>query len=439
MSALPGDNIETNSSRRDFIRNSAAAVVGGTLAGQMALAPRAFAAGSDVLKVGLVGCGGRGSGAALNALSADPNVKLTAMGDAFADKLESSLAALRESEVGDKVAVESNRKFVGFDAYKQVIDSGIDVVLLASPPHFRPAHLAYAIEKDKHVFAEKPVAVDAPGVRSVFASCRKAQEKRLSVVSGLCWRYHDGMRAVFQKVHDGSIGDILAIQATYHTQTLKKYPRQSDWSDMEFQLRNWNGFTWLSGDFNVEQHVHSLDKVAWAMKDEPPVRCTGSGGRQARTGDESGNVYDHFSVTYEYANGVKAFCSCRQIDGCDGDVTDHIIGTKGTANTQDAFNIVSGNQVAWAYKGNRRDYGHMYQAEHNELFASIRNGQPLNNGDYMTKSTMLAIMGRMSAYSGKTITWEQALNSKESLTPARYEWGSLATPAVAIPGVTPFV
>ncbi|MFN0055011.1 MAG: Gfo/Idh/MocA family protein [Planctomycetales bacterium] len=420
--------------RRDFLKNSTVAVVGGAFASQLSLTPSLFAAGSDVLRIGLVGCGGRGSGAAMQALNADPNVKLVAMGDAFADKLQDSLSNLRGSPLGDKVQVDSNHQFVGFDAYKQVIDSEIDVVLLCSPPHFRPAHLAYAVEKGKHIFAEKPVAVDGPGVRSVFDSCRLAKEKNLSLVSGLCWRYDHGMRATFDQVLSGGVGDILAIQATYHTQTLKKFPRQPEWSDMEFQLRNWNGFTWLSGDFNVEQHVHSLDKVAWAMKDEPPVRCTGSGGRQARTGDESGCVYDHFSVVYEYANGVKAFCSCRQIDGCDNDVSDHIFGTAGTC---DVFShqIKAGNEVKWKFRGQKGD---MYQTEHNELFASIRNAQPINNGDYMTRSTLMAIMGRMSAYTGKTITWEQALASKENLTPARYEWGPLATPAIAVPGVTQF-
>ena len=424
-------------SRREFLTRSSAAALAGTLAGQLSLAPRVFAAGSDVLKIGLVGCGGRGSGAASQALHADPHVQLTSMGDAFADKLESSLSNLMNSDVGEKVAVSSDHKFVGFDAYKGVIDSGVDVVLLATPPHFRPAHLQYAVEKGKHTFVEKPVAVDGPGVRSMFATCELAKQKNLAVVSGLCWRYHPGMRATFAKVLEGGVGEIVAIQATYLTDTLKKFPRQPDWTDMEFQLRNWNGFTWLSGDFNVEQHVHSLDKVAWAMRDEPPVRCTGVGGRQARTGDESGYVYDHFSVVYEYANGVKAFCTCRQMDDCTRDVTDHIFGTNGVCHVMD-HEISVGGKTAWKFRPKKGEVD-MYQSEHNELFASIRNGTPINNGDYMTKSTLMAIMGRMSAYTGKTITWEQALNSKEALGPGKYEWGRLATPQVAVPGVTQFV
>jgi predicted dehydrogenase len=277
------------------------------------------------------------------------------------------------------------------------------------------------------------VAVDGPGVRSVLETCAEAKKKNLAIVSGLCWRYDHGMRATFQQIHEGGVGDILAIQATYHTGTLKKYPRQPDWSDMEFQVRNWNGFTWLSGDFNVEQHVHSLDKVAWAMKDVPPVRAIGVGGRQTRTGDESGNVYDHFCVVYEYENGVKAFASCRQQDGCANDVSDHVLGTKGTCNV---FKHTITGEKKWKFSGEK---GNMYQTEHNELFASIRSGNPINNGDYMTRSTMLAIMGRMSAYTGKPITWEQAMNSKENLTPAKYEWGKLAVAPIAMPGITEFV
>jgi predicted dehydrogenase len=439
MSDFPRSGSSQGSNRRDFLKGSTAAVVASSLAGQLALAPRVFAAGSDLLKVGLIGCGGRGTGAASQALHADPSVQLTAMGDAFADKIEDSLATLKNLDVAEKVVVSSDRKFVGVDAYKQVIDSGIDVVILATPPHFRPAHLRYAVEKGKHSFVEKPVAVDGPGVRSMFATCELARQKNLAVVSGLCWRYHAGMRATFAQVLEGTIGEIVALQATYLTQTLKKFPRKAEWSDMEFQLRNWNGFTWLSGDFNVEQHVHSLDKVAWAMRDQAPVKCTGVGGRQARTGAESGNVYDHFSVVYEYANGVKAFCACRQMDGCANDVTDHVFGTKGVARTVDHLDVIAGGKTVWKYRPAKGDNNDMYQAEHDELFASIRNGTPIHNGEYMTKSTLMAIMGRMSAYTGKVITWEQALNSKETLGPAKFEWGPIPTPPVAVPGVTQFV
>lgn len=424
---------QSATTRRDFLKGSTAALAAGAVATKFTIAHGAFAAGSDILKIGLVGCGGRGSGAAVQALSADPQTRLTAMGDVFPDRLTDSLKSLKSQEIGERIEVNADHQFTGIDAYKQVIASGVDVVLLCTPPHFRPAQIKAAIDAGKHVFAEKPIAVDAPGVRSVLATCEEAKRKNLSIVSGLCWRYHNGMRATFDQIHAGAVGDIVAIQATYHTQTLKKYPRKPEWSDMEFQLRNWNGFTWLSGDFNVEQHVHSLDKVQWAMHDVPPIKATGVGGRQARTGAESGHVYDHFSVVYEYANGVKAFCSCRQMDGCDNDTSDHVFGTKGTC---DVFKHTVNGANKWTYSGPKRE--NMYQTEHNEMFAAIRAGKPINNGEYMCKSTMMAILGRMSAYTGKTITWEQAMNSKQDLTPPSYDWGPLPTPAVAVPGVTQF-
>jgi predicted dehydrogenase len=421
-------------SRRNFLKTGAGAVIGGSvLASNLGIASGAFAGGSDVLKIGLIGCGGRGSGAAANALEADPNVKLVSMGDLFPDRLSDSLRNLQASQHKDRVDVPQERQFTGWDSFKRVLETDIDVVLLTSPPHFRPEHIKAAVAAGKHVFAEKPVAVDAPGVHSVMATCVEAAKKNLAVVSGLCWRYDHGMRASFQQVHEKTIGDIIAIQATYNTSTLKQFPRQTIWSDMEWQLRNWQHFTWASGDFNVEQHVHSLDKVAWAMNDESPIRCTGTGGRQARQGAESGHVYDHFSVVYEYKNGVKAFCNCRQMDGCSADVSDFVFGTKGTL---DVFKHRIKGEKEWRFTGEK---GQMYVTEHAEMLASIRAGKPINNGDYMCKSTMMGIMGRMSAYTGQTLTWEQAFNSKENLTPQAYEFGPLAMPSVAVPGLTPFV
>lgn len=419
--------------RRDFLKTGTAAVVGSALATQGNLAFGAFAAGSDLLKIGLIGCGGRGGGAAVNALEADPNVKLVALGDLFEDRLKGTLNNLQNSQFKDRVDIPAERQFTGWDAYKKVMETDVDIVLLATPPNFRAEQIKAAVAAGKHVFAEKPVAVDAPGVHSVMATCVEAAKKNLAVVSGLCWRYDHGMRATLQQVIDGGVGDIQTIQATYNTSTLKQFPRQSSWSDMEWQLRNWQHFTWTSGDFNVEQHIHSLDKVAWAMKDETPIRCTGTGGRQARQGAESGHIYDHFSVVYEYANGVKAFCTCRQMDGCSNDVSDHVFGTKGVC---DIFKHRIKGEKDWKFTGNK---GNMYVTEHQEMIASIRAGKPINNGDYMCKSSMMAIMGRMSAYTGQTLTWEQAFNSKQNLAPATYEFGPLAMPAVAVPGVTEFV
>jgi len=422
------------SGRREFLKTSAA-LVGGSLAMNLGLQPRVYAAGNEIIRVGLVGCGGRGSGAAAQALNADPQARLVAMGDTFSDRLESSLKNLLKQAVADRVQVSDDRKFVGFDAYKHVIEA-CDVVLLATPPHFRPAHLKAAVDAGKHVFAEKPVAVDAPGVRSVIETSQLAKAKNLAIVSGLCWRYDKGMRATFEQIHNGAAGEIVAMQCSYNTGGLWNHPRQPEWSDMEWQVRNWLYFTWLSGDFNTEQHVHSLDKMAWAMNDEPPVECSGTGGRQTRIGAEFGHIYDHMSVVYEYANGVKAFARCRQQNGCANDVTDHVFGTKGRVDIfKHRIHSLKG-ELLWKYDGPKNN---MYQTEHDELFASIRAGSPINNGDYMAKSTLMGIMGRMSAYTGKTITWEQALNSQEDLTPAAYEWGPLSVPPVAMPGTTPFV
>jgi len=371
--------------------------------------------------------------AAAQALTADPHVKLTAMGDAFADRLQSSRDNLQKM-FSEKVEVPDDRCFVGFDAYKDVINSGVDVVVLASPPHFRPAHLAAAVAAGKHVFAEKPVAVDAAGVRSVLETCAEAKKKNLSVVSGLCYRYDLAKRETIQRVHDGAVGDIVALNVNYNANTLWMHPRKEAWSDMEWQLRNWLYFTWLSGDHNVEQHVHSLDKAAWVMHDEPPVKAWGLGGRQVRTQPEFGHIYDHHAVVYEYANGVKLFSFCRQMAGCSVDVSDYVMGTKGTADLM-KHTIKSGDS-SWRYRG---EAPNMYQQEHDELFASIRSGNPINNGEYMSRSTMMAILGRMCTYTGQTITWEKALASAEQLGPKEYAWGKLEVPAVAMPGITQFV
>ncbi|MPY90997.1 MAG: twin-arginine translocation signal domain-containing protein [Luteitalea sp.] len=419
-------------SRRDFLRSSSAAVLTGALAN--AHPPSARAQGrSDLLRVGLIGCGGRGTGAAMQALSADPNVKLTAMGDAFEDRLEQSLRSLQGGkDVADKIDVPQERRFVGFDAYQHVIDSGVDVVLLAEPPHFRPRHLKAAIDAGKHVFAEKPVAVDAPGVRAVLAMCEEAKKKNLSVVSGLCLRYSYGFQETVKRIHDGAIGDIRALQANDYRGAIWVKPRQAGWSDMEWQMRNWYYFTWLSGDFNVEQHVHYLDVCAWLMNGEYPVSAIGMGGRQARTGPEYGNIYDHHSVVYEYANGTKLFSNCRQQEGCRNEISCYAMGSKGTAEVSERRLAIDAGKP-WVYEGKKNN---IYQTEHDELFANIRSGTPINNGDYMAKSTQLAIMGRMATHTGQLVTWEQAMGSPEDLTPAKYEWGDIPTPSVAIPGVT---
>jgi predicted dehydrogenase len=426
--------------RRDFLAGAAAATA--TLA---ALTPHLHAAGSDILRIGLIGCGGRGTGAAEQALRADKNTKLVALGDMFADRLQSCLDTLKNNKaVGSRVEVKPDGCFTGFDAYKSVIEQS-DVVLLTTPPHFRPLHLKAAVAAGKHIFAEKPCAVDGPGVRAVLKACAEAKEKNLAIVAGLCWRYHGAMRETMKRVHEGTIGDITSLQCTYNTSTPWKRERQKGWSDMEWQLRNWPFFTWLSGDFNVEQHVHSLDKMAWAMGDEYPIRATGSGGRQVRVEPIYGHIFDHHTVVYEYANGVKLFSACRQQSGCANDVSDHIMGSKGTCHI-DASNAkgtivgLRGGKPLWtSQSGRRRSAENMYQNEHDELFASIRAGKPINNGEWMAKSSLMAIMGRMATYTGQVIEWDKALNSKEDLTPPAYVFGPLPVAPVARPGVTQFI
>jgi predicted dehydrogenase len=424
--------------------------VGAGLAAHLGSARHVYAAGSDVIRVGLIGCGsprgGRGRGAAEQCVNAGPNVKLVAMADAFKDHLDFTRNYLKKNLGPEKIDVPDERCFVGFDAYKQLLASkDIDLVLLAAPPGFRPLHIQAAVAAGKHIFAEKPVAVDAPGVRAVIAACDEARRKNLAVVSGLCWRYDVGMREAFKRVHDGAIGDILTMQCTYNTGGLWMVPRQPSWSDMEWQMRNWLYFTWLSGDHNVEQHIHSLDKMAWAMRDQYPVRASGVGGRQVRTGPEYGHIFDHHSVVYEFQNGVKLFSCCRQQNNCAKDVTDHIVGTHGTCFTDGtssraAIKSSGSGAKAWRYPNSQTPPAEdMYQIEHNELIASIRAGKPINNADYMTRSTLMAIMGRMATYTGQVITWKQALESREDLSPPHYEFGPLAVAPVAQPGVTKFI
>lgn len=422
-------------------------MVGGAVAANLSFPKRGLAQNSDTLKVGLVGCGGRGTGAAGQALSADDNVVLTAMADVFEDRLNNSLNVLQKQKP-DKVQVDPDHRFIGFDAYQKVIDSGVDVVLLATPPGFRPQHLAAAIDAGKHVFCEKPMAVDAPGVRKVLDVAEKAKKKKVSLVSGFCWRYNYGERAFMERVLDGQIGEPMSLETVYNTGSIWVHPRKSDWSDMYYQLRNWYYFAWLSGDHIVEQAIHSLDKMSWAMGDVPPLRAWAHGGRQVRTGEEYGHIFDHFAVVYEYANGAKGYHYCRQIPSCANDNSDYFIGTKGIGRIKAFGPLQITGENPWTFRGERPN---MYQVEHNELFASIRKGTPLNDGVWMAHSTMLGILGRMAAYTGQVITWEQAMASTQDLDKwvlgqedaqdePTYSWDAkLRVPEVAMPGKTKFI
>jgi len=426
----------TPPSRRDFLRGSTAAVVGAAMLSYAV--PSVHAAGSDELKVGLIGCGGRGSGAAVNALHGDQYAKLIAMADMFPDKLETSHKNLKGSDVGDRVQVADDHKFTGWDAYKGVIEK-CEVVLLATPPFFRPMHLKAAIEAGKHVFCEKPVATDAPGLRSVMETCKLAKEKNLNLVSGLCYRYDQPKIEIIKKIQDGAIGRMIAMQTNYLTGGLWSNPRKPEWSDMEWQLRNWLYFTWLAGDHIAEQSIHSLDKCIWAKGDEPPVKVFASGGRSVRTQPEFGNVYDHFNTTYEWADGVKLFHGCRQYPApanlVFSDVSDHVFGTEGTAHIQTHQITDKDGKIIWKHAAAPVS---MYDAEHTAMFNAIRTGKPINNGTYMCQSTLMALMGRMSAYTGKLVTWDEALNSQEDLAPAKLEFGPIPVPLIAVPGTTKF-
>ncbi len=409
-------------SRRDFLKTSAAVT-----AALLASGNYAHAQGSDRIRVGVIGCGGRGKGAARDCVNSAPGVELVAMGDLFQDQVDGARKNLQN--LGDKYKVADDRVFVGFDNHQKVIDSGVDLVILATPPGFRPGHLKAAVDAGKHVFMEKPVAVDPTGVRSVLASSEAAAQKKLGVVAGTQRRHQAGYIETIRRIHDGAIGDIVAAQCYWNQGGLWNRGRKPDWSDMEWHLRNWLYFTWLSGDHITEQHVHNLDVINWVMKAHP-VKALGMGGRQARTDPAYGHIYDHFAVEYEYPNGVRVHSTCRQIDGTASRVGENIVGTKGTSN---ASNSIRGANP-WRFEGKGNS---PYVQEHTDLIASIRAGKPLNEGRQVAESTLTAIMGRLSAYSGQEVTWEQVLNSTLDLMPAKLAFGPLPVPPVAVPGKTP--
>jgi predicted dehydrogenase len=424
--------------RRKFL-GASSTLIGGALAAPAILSGRLFAGeNSGTIRVGLVGCGGRGSGAANQALKADPNVVLTAVGDAFADKIEPALQDLRR-EHPDRVQVPNERCFSGLEAYQKVIASGVDVVLLCSPPGFRPLHFAAAVAAGKHAFCEKPMATDAPGVRLVMESAKLAKEKNLSVVAGFCWRYEPARREFYQRIHSGAIGEIRSIYANYYTSPVKPMPsaatRPAGMSDVEWQVRNWYNFVWLSGDGLVEQACHSVDKIAWAMRDVPPLKAVAVGGRQTRNNE--GNIFDHMFVVYEYENDVRAFLGQRQITNCHSENSDCLMGADGVAKITSAQGPVIRGKESWRYRGAKSD---MYQNEHNEMFAGIRSGQRINDGQWMAQSTLMGIMGRMAAYTGQEVTWEEALHSQERLVPEALDLNmKLAIAPMAVPGTTKLV
>jgi myo-inositol 2-dehydrogenase / D-chiro-inositol 1-dehydrogenase len=422
------------SSRRDFIKRSGAAAVGASLASRIGNIPAVHAAGSDQIRVGLIGCGGRGSGAADQVLRAAPNVKLVAMGDAFRDRLDSSRNQL-QTKHKDLVDVPSERSFVGFDAYEKVLACDINYVILATPPGFRPQHLKAAVAAGKNIFTEKPVAVDGPGIRTVLGLHEEANKKGLFIAAGTQRRHQASYQEAMRRVHDGAIGDIVAGRCYWNQGSLWNRGRKPEWSDMEWQLRNWLYFTWLSGDHIVEQHVHNLDVINWATKSHP-VRAVGMGGRQVRTSPDFGHIFDHFAIDYEFESGMHVLSMARQIDGCQNSVSEALVGTKGSVDLVDRQLYRIKGPDSWQFKDKEQD---SYLQEHTDLIEAIRAGKPLNELKNVAESTLTAIMGRMSAYTGKAVTWEQALNSSEDLMPTQLTWGKLPLPAVATPGQTQLV
>ncbi|MCH2178884.1 MAG: Gfo/Idh/MocA family oxidoreductase [Mariniblastus sp.] len=403
------------SSRREFIGNGTKLAAAGVAAGavltpKLSVARSAHAFGSDTIKIGLVGCGGRGTGAAVQAMNTKSgNVELTAMGDAFDNRLQSALKTCKKNHK-EKVRVNKDNQFVGFDAYKQVLDSDIDMVLLATPPGFRPLHLEAAIDAGKHVFMEKPVAVDAPGVRRVLAAGEKAREKNLAIAVGLQRRHERAYRETIDQLQNGAIGDFVLNRAYWNGGGVWVRPREDGQSEMEYQMRNWYYFNWLCGDHIVEQHIHNLDVINWLM-DGYPVSAQGQGGRLVRNGKDHGQIYDHHLIEFTYENGTKLFSQCRHIRECYNNVSEHVHGTKGYCDISGAKIYDTDGQQIFHSKAGRG--GH--QQEHHDLFQDLRDGVIPNEAEYGAKSTMTAIFGRLASYTGKMLKWEDAINSNVSL------------------------
>ncbi len=418
-------------SRRTFIHATAAA------AAALAWPGGVHVFGSDVIRVGVIGCGGRGTGAAGDCLRGAEGVELVALGDLAPDRLLQCRAELARLGAADpaiaaKLKLTDDRCFTGFDAYRQVLNADVDLVILASPPGYRPQHLAAAVDAGKHIFAEKPVAVDAAGIRSVLATCERARAKHLGIGVGTQRRHQADYLETIARLHDGAIGDVVSGQVFWNQGGLWSRDRQPAWTDAEWQIRNWLYFAWLSGDHIVEQHVHNLDVANWVLGAHP-VKATGVGGRQFRTDPKFGHIYDHFAVDYEYATGARLLSMCRQIPGTTNRIGEWFIGTKGQS---DASSRILGN-AAWTYTPPAQRSNGFVQ-EHTDLVASIRTGTPYNELQQIAESTLTAIMGREAAYTGQEMTWDVVLNAQQDLTPpvGTHAYGPLAVPPVPMPGRT---
>ena len=413
-------------SRRGFLKASAASLAAAGMAGRM------YAAGSDTIRVGIIGCGGQGTRDLVSCVQSSPGVQIVAMGDLFEDRLQESLQKLK-TDVPDAVKVTPDKCFIGFDAHKKVVQTEVHMVLLTAPPHFRAIHLQAAVEAGKHVFMEKPGGVDPKGIRSVIKTAELARQKKLSIVAGTQRRHSKKYQETIRRIHDGQIGQIVAAQAYWNGSDMLGYWKwwdKENRSDVEWQCRSWPWFTWTSGDHIVEQHVHNLDVINWALQGHPE-QCMGMGGRAVRT---LGNIWDHFAVEFEYAKGVRVESLCRQINGCTDRIAERVVGTKGYADVDRG--VIEGEKP-FQYNGPDPDH---YVQEMADLIASIRTDTPINEGKQVAESTMNAIMGRMSAYTGRALKWDWAMTvSKLDLTPPKYDFVEYPMEPVAVPGKTPLI
>lgn len=438
-------------SRRDFLKSSAAA--GTALAANLSLLSNVHAGGSDVIKVGIIGCGGRGSGAGVDVLRSAPNVKIVALGDVFKYRVESCRRQLQAAAQDQKTNIHGNivelpdeRLFVGLDCHDKVLQAGVDYVILASPPGFRPIHLQAAVAAGKHIFTEKPVSVDGPGTRKVLAAYEEALKKKLGIAAGTQRRHQLSYLETMKRIHGGEIGDITALRCYWNGSGIwfrsrkELQDRGEKTTDLAFQLNNWYHFVWTCGDHICEQHVHNLDVCNWAMGNKHPTAAVGMGGRVGAARpkgepNEVGHIYDFFTVDYEYENGVHMLSMCRQIPNCVNRIGEDIVGTKGSSRDGSTINgkaVLSKEQMKMATNP--------YVQEHTDLIKSIRDSKPINELKNVAEASLTAIMGRMSAYTGKRVTWEQALNSKEDTMPPRLEWDmQISVPPVAVPGKTPLI
>ncbi|NGM61370.1 Gfo/Idh/MocA family oxidoreductase [Sphingobacterium sp. SGG-5] len=420
-------------SRRSFIRSSSM-----LLGGLPLISMQVGAINDKTIRVGLVGCGGRGNGAAMQALAADPQVKIIALGDIFPDQLMRSLTLLQRKDTA-RVDVPEKRQFIGFDAYRKVIDSGVDVVLLCSPPNFRPEHLDYAVRAGKHIFCEKPVAVDIPGLKRVMASIALSKTKAINLVSGFCFRYSQPNREIVSRIHQGTIGAVKSITTFRYGGELTYKERDDSWSEMVYQLKNWYYFRRYASDMIVEQSIHSVDYMNWIMGNKLPLSISATGGRQSRPWDGVGNTFDHFAVEFDYGEGLKGTHFCRQQNGTEPRNSVEVMGTDGYAEV----NIMRNYDIKGATPYSYRDpINNMYQTQHDELFAAIRDRRQVNDGDFMINSTLLALWAKLSAYSGRRLTLEQVMNSTEELGPLSdsYHWDMAPdTLPIAKPGLTSFI